>query len=481
VEDLPMGVTASPCVIPPGQLEGVLLLSAAPDCGEWMGELQIVGTARINDQSRRRSARGATLLASTANVESTRPMARLTRDNVLTLIAHETAPARVQLAAAEVDDPVWRTSLGGKLTIPVQYVKRGEVKGDLALTAIGLPSEIKGQTTTLKPDTLQTGLELSLESEKIPPGTYNFFLRGKVAVSYARNPQAIERAAAERKAFDEVVRQITEQAQQAATALAAAQQTVAAQVDQLKQANDLQQTIAQALDAAAQNIDQARQPITSLQQFASATPTMGPSVQQVDAATQQISAQLVATKESVEQLKSQLTAAQSQVETAQSEVAQAEQRHKELTEKQQRAAEHVKSLDQRLKEAQDNLGPKDVTTYMDSTAVTLQVLPSPVDITLASNAITLTAGQEQLIPVQLQRHFGFADVVTLELELPEGLTGVRGEPLTLAADQTTGMLKLAASAEAAAGQHTLQVKVDLKFNNVSIQSRLPITVELRAP
>ena len=48
-------------------------------------------------------------------------------------------------------------------------------------------------------------------------------------------------------------------------------------------------------------------------------------------------------------------------------------RHKQALEKKQRADEYVKQLDQQLAEAQKNLGPAEVTSYINSPAIVLEI------------------------------------------------------------------------------------------------------------
>ncbi len=81
-------------------------------------------------------AHEAVLTGNTGNVEQNRPSARLARQLCLAIADQEQVPAQVEVANNDTtDEPGWQTSLGGKLTIPLMYVKHAELKSRLRSTA----------------------------------------------------------------------------------------------------------------------------------------------------------------------------------------------------------------------------------------------------------------------------------------------------------------------------------------------------------
>ncbi len=140
------------CVRAPGQTEATLLLSATKEVASWTGAIQIVGSASVEGASIRQLAHSATLMSATANVEAARPSGRAMRHVVLSVAASDPAVARIDLGNPDDARAVWRTSLGGKLSIPVKYSKVGTVKGELVLVPVGVPAEVKAANVTLAAD-----------------------------------------------------------------------------------------------------------------------------------------------------------------------------------------------------------------------------------------------------------------------------------------------------------------------------------------
>lgn len=488
-ENLPPGVTARPCVIAPGQTEATLMLSAAKEVAAWTGPIRIVGTAFVSGVSAdgsatgestiQRFARSATLMSPTANVEAARPAARAMRDLVLSVAAQDPAIAKIDLGNPDDARAVWRTSLGGKLSIPVSYTKTGTVKGELVLVPIGIPAEVKAGNVTLAADAAAGQLDLTLDSNKPVPGTYTIWLRGKVPATYARNPQAIERLVAQRQSMDVIFKQLAEETAQADTMLAEAQKVLADKAEQSTQLQNAQQSLQKSLEAVTQQLTEAQQHLASVQTLASSQggDALVALAKQVEATTKAVHEQLEATRAPIDSLGEKIAELQSSLEASRQAVAKAEEQKKALTDKKARADEFVKGLDQRVAEAQANWGPKDLTIYLDSTPCTLEIAPTPLSASLSQSSLKLAAGQESSLDVQLERLFGFADKVTLEWEVPQGVD-LKGDPVVMAADQSRGAMKIVAGAQVAKGRHSLQLRLSLQFNGVDLQQRIPVVIDI---
>ena len=95
-----------------------------------------------------------------------------------------------------------------------------------------------------------------------------------------------------------------------------------------------------------------------------------------------------------------------------------------------------------MEESKKNLGPKEVNTWVDSTPVTLNIHKSPVQTTLETGELTMHPDATAELPVSVARSFGFADAVQVELTMPDAVKGASVDPVELAKDQTTGVLKI---------------------------------------
>jgi uncharacterized phage infection (PIP) family protein YhgE len=298
---------------------------------------------------------------------------------------------------------------------------------------------------------------------------------------YARNPQAIELAQSRRTEFDGVIRQLDEQVKQADERIAQARQAAAAQTEELTKLEGLQQAVGQALEGAAQQVKLATDQLAGLQQGAnSAQGERAAAIQKladdVRASATEATAQVQKALAGVNQIKEQLADARTQLQSAQTEVAKAESDHKQLTERRQRADSFVKQLDQQLADAQKNFGPKEVTSFVSSPAITLEILKSPLVASLPAEPLRLKLGQSADVAVQIQRRFGFAEEVNLTLQVPDGMKDVSAEARTVDKQQDQATLQIAAGPNAPPGDHTLLVQTSLKFNGVDIQDRWPLPV-----
>jgi len=218
-EGLPPEVTAAPAG-PPNASRFSLVLSAAEGTAPWSGSIRIVGRAKIADADVVRTARVATLRFNTEN-ES---LPRILREvNALPLtVTADAAP----LTVAPTETKIWETARGGKVSIPLSVVHRPGAKGDVAITATGLPAELKLPEIKIAESATAATAEIDLDP-KLPAGTYQILLRGSTKMAYARNPQAAEVAKADHERIAALGKDRAAQFEAAKTALAAADKVIA--------------------------------------------------------------------------------------------------------------------------------------------------------------------------------------------------------------------------------------------------------------
>ena len=212
-EGLPPGVTASPAG-PSKASRFQLVLSAAEGMKPWSGTVRVVGKAKVGDADVVRTARVAALRWNADNQNQARVVREL-HDLPLAVTA-EAAPVTV----APNETKIWETARGGKVSIPLAVVHRPGAKGEMALTAPGLPGELKVPEIKVAEAATTSSAEIDLDP-KLPAGTYQIVLRGATKMAYARNPQAADLAKAD---FE----RITAVAQERAGQVEAAKQTLAA-------------------------------------------------------------------------------------------------------------------------------------------------------------------------------------------------------------------------------------------------------------
>jgi hypothetical protein len=78
----------------------------------------------------------------------------------------------------------------------------------------------------------------------------------------------------------------------------------------------------------------------------------------------------------------------------------------------------------------------------------------------------------------VKRQNGFAGPVTLTLPLPPGVAGVKAEPVTIPADQTSGVLVVEAAADAPeAGLANMVVRAVAEFDGEAAVDQ-PVTLKV---
>lgn len=184
-EGLPKGVTCPPQTIGAGARQAALVLSATPDAADWTGTITVKGTATINNQKVVREARAATITWPTPQANQL----TLTRlDHNLVLAVRDKAPYALTATTERIE-----TLPGNKVNIPLKIARHWpDAKGQIAVTAIGLPQNVV-LTTGNQPVNLPAGKdEATLPLDVRPnaaPGTYTIILRGQMVLPYSRDPK----------------------------------------------------------------------------------------------------------------------------------------------------------------------------------------------------------------------------------------------------------------------------------------------------
>jgi hypothetical protein len=145
-------------------------------------------------------------------------------------------------------------------------------------------------------------------------------------------------------------------------------------------------------------------------------------------------------------------------------------------EKLKQATEVKTQCDKRLDDAKKANQTKDLPLALISTPVRIRVKPSPLQLSAGSLAAPLHSGAKQVLPVSLERLYGFADVVELTLEPPAAAQGLTAQKLTLKKEESEGKLELAAADNATPGTFPCTLRAKARFNNVQVESTAVVTV-----
>lgn len=201
-EGLPEGVSCPPVTVSGKESVAHLVFAASPDAPDWAGNITVVGTATIGDQEIRRELRAGTLVAGTGDYNVSRPRSRLALGLPLSVSEHEKAPVSLEVGGGRK----FTATIGQTLEIPVKITARHGLKGDLAITPVGLRGLAKPPSLSIAENKDEGILKIDFTVKKDTftpePGRWNFLLKAVGTTKYRHNPEAADRAAAEVKQLE---------------------------------------------------------------------------------------------------------------------------------------------------------------------------------------------------------------------------------------------------------------------------------------
>lgn len=431
-EGLPAGVTCKESTIGSGQSIGTLVLSATDDAAAFTGPIRIVGKAKIAEQEVAREAISAAVLVAAA--PNTPVKSRLARDVVIGVSGHELTPFQV---AAGGDQPL-EISRGGKLAIPVKLTRRGEIKGNVAFTVLDLPPNTAPDALAFDPNTNEGNLGLMINAGA-PVGTYTISLQSQTTIGYKYDVRGAELAAAAKTEFDAVVTALT--------------------------------TASQAADVAKQAADAAATQTATEAQAAAEKATQAKAASDGDANNADLK------KASDEAAAASATAADKAKVAAEAKVA-ADKAAADAAALLKMATDFKAVVDKRAADTAAAAQPKDLAIVQSSTPITFTIKPTPVNVVVGAQP-AFKQGTKIELPFTVERKYGFADAVQVEVLLPGGATGVVTANISVPAGQNEGKLAFDANAEAAVGEHAVRLRTTVTFNGQGVQfeQTFPLKVE----
>jgi hypothetical protein len=424
-ENLPQGVTCSNAVLGGPVKEATLVFTADENAPAWSGRLNVVGKAKIGEQEVVRHARAGALVWGTQNRQQSPPIARMARDLVLSVIEKETSRALVKIG----DGSVIETSKGGKVEIPVSFAWRGEIKGELQLAPVGAPSDFQVKNFNVKHGQGDAKVEFTLNNNNIQPGAYTFYLRGQTKIDYERNPDLIADHEARQKEIDATIAELQEKAKQTAEA---------------------KTKTSQAAQEAANVVKQKEQAVAA------------------------------AKPEEAEKANQELAAAREALTAAEEAKKKSEEEDRQTQDLVKQAGERKKQIDAQVGEVKKNNAKKEINAFVISTPVKLRVHPDPIQPTAAAPPAAIKQESKAEVTVTVSRLYGFDDQVEVTLEPPGGVNGISAPKITIPKEQTEGKLEITAAGNATVGDHTMNLRFRVRFNNVQLDEMVPLPVKIEA-
>ena len=97
----------------------------------------------------------------------------------------------------------------------------------------------------------------------------------------------------------------------------------------------------------------------------------------------------------------------------------------------------------------------------------------------APPTITVAPGAKVEVPLKLERRYGFAEAVTIDLAAPTGIKGVSATKLTIPKEATEGKLIIESTADAPQAIHTCLLNAKCTWNGEEIPWSIQLNVEIK--
>lgn len=476
---LPGGVTASEAMIGAGSDYTVVVLSAAANAPGAASAVTISGTASVNGQNVTRKARvGRTLEPFTlqqpnANVGSV--SARLT-DTLQISVSNE---EHTLVAVTAGEGKLYETSRGGIVKIPWTVTRAADVGGTITAIPVGLPPNLNAPQVAMGANE-KGEMELRIQATT-PPGNYTWCLYSQVqGGQYSRNPAATDLAVKRQERIAEILKKATE-------ATAQAQRDQQASVTQVNQRTTALNTANTAKTQADQKLAQTEQALrTAATTLDGAKKVLAAAPDDADAAKkvkQEETALTQATKDRTEaeaaakKATVALTDANKAKTDAEALRVRADEDLTKAREFQQQAQQEKTRADQDLARKRQSSNRRAFNFRTASVPVMIKIHEFPITHQ-GPPAATVKQGEAVDLTFNITRLYGFDQNVSLQGQVPGGVGGLSIPNVNIAQGQGKGALKITAAANATAGDHEINIRLQMNFNgqNLILNHPLKLTV-----
>ncbi len=457
------------------------MLTAAEDAPESVALISVTGKAQIAQAEVTRTARTASMIWSGV-LNQTLARNRMSRNLAIAVSAAETAPYMLD-AGKEL---VLEMSRMGSIKVPVNLVRRGEFKGPVALSAVGLPPNVPAVAqATVAADKAAGEIEIKLPNNA-PLGVYSFFVLGVTDVSYARNPEALAAALERKAALEKIAADETAAAKAAADAKAAAEaklnETTAASQKATEAVKVSEKNSVDAQAAAAAAATKVTEAQTALGKD-STNQALIDAKQAADKAAEEATAKLKVAVDAKAAADKAAAEAAEQLKLATDAKPVADKAAADSDAKAKQVAAFLTTFNQQLSDLQNKSKANNIKVGAASPSMTLKITPSPITLEVAPPAAPLKQGAKFELPVKVGRLYAYADPIQLKLVLPAGVSGISAAPATIAQGELQGTLVIEANKDATPGTHKVTVQAVPKFGgqDLPVAQEISLSIEKFEP
>ncbi|HVX09679.1 MAG TPA: hypothetical protein VHC22_00620 [Pirellulales bacterium] len=474
-EGLPGGVTAQPVTIGPGRSSASLVLMAADGATPTVAPFRLVGKARIGTTEVAHAARAASIVwpgqPGQFNARS-----RLSGELVLAVSEGEVAPFTLTMAGNPLE-----MSRAGKIDVPVTMTQRGDFKGNVTLSVVGLPPNMQPANQQMNAGPGETKFTINLQTNA-PVGTFSFHLLGTIQHTYRHNPEAAEAAIKRQADIEKILAERQTALRTANEKKNAAAQTAQQTDGEMKRAQQAHETAKNNANDAEAKSKAAQQALATAQANLDKDKENKSLQDALEVAKKNLAAAEDAAKKAVEvrtTAEKTLTEATAKAQTAATDKVAADKAATEADTKVKTAEQARQTATQTANNARNMANPRNINIGYPSMPVTLKVTPAPITIAVAGANATLKQGAKLELPITINRLYDFTNPVQFNVQFPGGVGGLNIPQLTIQSGQNQGNLSITAADNATPGRHELRLLANLQFNNQNLQviETVPLVIE----
>jgi hypothetical protein len=437
--------------------------------------VSIEGASGSGDAVLKRQATTATLVHDTINGL---PRTARLADSLVVGVMKDDEPFSIVTDIAAAD-----YSQDQQLLIPVRLVKRNGFDGKVDLSFYNVPGEVDAPAFAIEPGK-DSALARIFFKEKAPVLSTTLLIQGTSAVPYRRNPWLAERAKVRVTEAEAAVTAGQTNVTTAETALKEQQQKVVTLTEQVKKLGDelaaytvqqqkLRDDFTKAVAEQAASLEAVTRaqaqvagikaaPGTAPEELKAALAALKAAAGELEAAAakvEQLTAAAAAVAKEVSVVKAMEAAKAQEKTTAEAEVVArtkdvetAQTMLATVTREVEAAKASKAAADEALKKAEEATKPNNLNVRVVSSAIVVRVHASPAKVAAAlpDNGM-IKRGASVATKVAVTRKNNFLGAMKLHLVLPEGISGVKADPVDIPADQSEGTLTIVVAADAAPG------------------------------
>lgn len=470
-EGLPDGVTFQSLTIPPGVDSAPLVFSTTDDATQWRGTIRVVGEATTREGTIRKQAVGGLIVGDGKN----RALTTQVGGTPFLSVVEEAAPFRLTGDGGSIT-----ASAGSQVIVPLRLAGTIPDAAKPLAAPIALSAEAKVAVDAKPFETGQNEQFARLVIDpKAPARSHVVTFTASAQVDYSAFPYRLKRAKIEQEGATVRLAQADEALKLAVAARDEAMKTAAA-AEQSKSAAELAAT-----EAAATLEERKREAAASEQSLAAAQAAATAAEDDAKEEAAKVVAQRTA---ELEKAREHLGKAQQGNEDASKQAAEAgtmlgsakaalrdrENLMKSAEEVRRREEAAKKAADQAAGEAEKAATLQKIEYVSLAPPLSLTIAPPLAELSsVLPDGGSIKRGGTLDAKVIAKRVSPFAGSISLELVLPAGDAGLSAEPVSIGADQSEGVLRIAAAGDAPLG--------DVVFPAIRATFNAPDSAPLDAP